>query len=192
MNEKLNRERDAVTGLLVRLAGREHAPAVYLAALSVAAVVVVLVLPLLAVVAGRYVDASFGVPAVESWVYRRPAALFLTGFGIYVTVRCVWLMYAVGGGTPNPLLPTKRLVTSGPFEYCRNPLSPSVAVYVSGVALWFGTLSGAALVLGLLAVLLVFVRLFEEKELEARFGEEYRAYRARTPFLFPSLRKKRG
>lgn len=192
MNEKDGGKKDTATGVLVRLAQREHGPAAYIALLAAAAVVVVFVLPLLAVMAGRYADAALGVPAVETWFYRRPAAAFLAGFGLYVTVRCVWLMYAVGGGTPNPLLPTKRLVTSGPFEYCRNPLSPSVAVYVSGVALWFGALSGVAIVMALLAVLLVFVRTFEEKELEARFGGEYRAYRAATPFLFPSPWKKRG
>jgi len=39
---------------------------------------------------------------------------------------------------------------------------------------------------GVVAAFVVFyARTVEERELEARFGEEYRAYRARTPFLLP-------
>jgi protein-S-isoprenylcysteine O-methyltransferase Ste14 len=29
----------------------------------------------------------------------------------------------------------------------------------------------------------------EEKELEARFGEEYKEYKRKTPFLIPKIRK---
>jgi protein-S-isoprenylcysteine O-methyltransferase Ste14 len=33
--------------------------------------------------------------------------------------------------------------------------------------------------------LLVFVKVYEERELEIRFGDSYRTYRSRTPLLFP-------
>ena len=35
--------------------------------------------------------------------------------------------------------------------------------------------------------LFLFIKLWEEKELEARFGEEYRKYKRRTPFLIPRI-----
>jgi protein-S-isoprenylcysteine O-methyltransferase Ste14 len=38
--------------------------------------------------------------------------------------------------------------------------------------------------------LLVFVKVYEERELEIRFGASYLEYRSRTPMLFP--RKPRG
>jgi protein-S-isoprenylcysteine O-methyltransferase Ste14 len=38
--------------------------------------------------------------------------------------------------------------------------------------------------------LLVFVKVYEERELEIRFGTSYLEYRSRTPMLFP--RKPRG
>ena len=44
---------------------------------------------------------------------------------------------------------------------------------------------GVAAAGGVAAFVVFYARTVEERELEARFGEEYRAYRARTPFLFP-------
>jgi protein-S-isoprenylcysteine O-methyltransferase Ste14 len=37
-------------------------------------------------------------------------------------------------------------------------------------------------------VLLTYIKLAEEKEMIARFGEEYLAYRRRVPFIIPRLR----
>jgi len=34
-----------------------------------------------------------------------------------------------------------------------------------------------------------YIKLVEEKELEARFGEEYREYKRKTPFLIPKIWK---
>jgi protein-S-isoprenylcysteine O-methyltransferase Ste14 len=41
-------------------------------------------------------------------------------------------------------------------------------------------------------LLVVYIKSFEEKELEARFGDEYRAYKRNTPFLIPRLRSRKG
>lgn len=38
--------------------------------------------------------------------------------------------------------------------------------------------------------LLFFVRVYEERELEIRFGEPYRRHQASTPFLWPSGRSR--
>jgi protein-S-isoprenylcysteine O-methyltransferase Ste14 len=37
-----------------------------------------------------------------------------------------------------------------------------------------------------------YIKLVEEKELAARFGEEYRAYREGAPFILPRLTRKDG
>jgi protein-S-isoprenylcysteine O-methyltransferase Ste14 len=79
------------------------------------------------------------------------------------------------------LRPGQKLLTPGPYAVSRNPM------FLSELAFWFGW----ALFYGSLAVLIGFlfwVTLFnfvivpyEERDLEARFGEAYRAYRARVP-----------
>jgi protein-S-isoprenylcysteine O-methyltransferase Ste14 len=79
------------------------------------------------------------------------------------------------------LRPGQQLLTPGPYAVSRNPM------YLFELAFWLGW----ALLYGSLAVLLGFlfwVALFhfwavpyEERDLEARFGEAYRAYKARVP-----------
>jgi protein-S-isoprenylcysteine O-methyltransferase Ste14 len=47
-----------------------------------------------------------------------------------------------------------------------------------------------ALVLAFFGLLLVYIKRVEEREMEARFGDAYRAYRRNTPFLLPRLGRK--
>ena len=79
------------------------------------------------------------------------------------------------------------VIASGPFAYVRNPL------YLGNIALWVGfTLAaGLAWLAPLVAALLGFeyhaIVRWEETMLDARHGDEYRAYRARVSRWIPDL-----
>ena len=61
----------------------------------------------------------------------------------------------------------------------------TLAWFIS-LALWHGSAWGVLWISVCVApVLLYFVRTYEERELEIRFGSSYAQYRARTPFLWP-------
>lgn len=134
-------------------------------------------LPLL----GRLADDALGFPAPPDpvrWAGLPPLALGLFGLGWSLAT------FARVGGTPNPIAPPPRLVTSGPFAWTRNPIILSH---------FFGAL-GASLIAGsIIAVLTVFLLSLpsqgivrhEERTLEARFGEAYRAYEAIVPRWVP-------
>lgn len=82
--------------------------------------------------------------------------------------------------TVNPYKAASSLVTSGPFRYSRNPIYLSDWFVYAGVML---LLRSAWPLLFAPAVFLVMRRgvvAHEERHLEARFGDEYRAYRARV------------
>jgi len=83
--------------------------------------------------------------------------------------------------------PKGRLITTGPYAYCRHPIYASVALLVlPGVALlancWVFFLAAAVM----LAASKWFVR-DEDRELEATFGAEYRLYRAGVPEFLPAV-----
>jgi protein-S-isoprenylcysteine O-methyltransferase Ste14 len=82
-----------------------------------------------------------------------------------------------GLGTPIPYDPPRRLVTSGVYRYCANPMQMSCAVVMLA---WAAVLRNGWLVLAALvsAVYSVGIATWDEGEdLEQRFGSEWRAYR---------------
>ena len=84
---------------------------------------------------------------------------------------------------------TQQLIIQKPYDYCRNPMALGAIVLYIGVAILIGSISAVVLVLAFAALLLVYIKLLEQKEMELPFGEAYREYRRRTPFIIPRLRK---
>jgi protein-S-isoprenylcysteine O-methyltransferase Ste14 len=76
------------------------------------------------------------------------------------------------------------LVTSGPFAATRNPMYVGLTALAVGVGLRTRSLPALAFVPIALALLDSRVVAREERYLEARFGERYRAYHARVPRWF--------
>lgn len=97
-------------------------------------------------------------------------------------------MAIVGHGTPLPADCPRSLVIAGPYRYVRNPMA--VAGLAQGVAV--GVFLGSpAVILYALAGAPVWdrcVRPWEEADLEARFGDAYRRYRAAVRCWLPRLR----
>jgi protein-S-isoprenylcysteine O-methyltransferase Ste14 len=79
-----------------------------------------------------------------------------------------------------------QLATGGPFRFVRHPIYAGLDLLALGTAVWIGTLPvwiGAAL----MAVGGDLRARAEEPLLERVFGEEYRAYRARTSRFVPGV-----
>jgi protein-S-isoprenylcysteine O-methyltransferase Ste14 len=94
-------------------------------------------------------------------------------------------LYKIGKGTPAPFVPTQKLVISGPYKYCRNPMVFGALLFYTGIASIFNTPSMLLAIFVFFIPFLVFIKLIEEKELEMRFGKEYVEYKKRTSFLIP-------
>jgi protein-S-isoprenylcysteine O-methyltransferase Ste14 len=56
----------------------------------------------------------------------------------------------------------------------------------SGVAILVGSYTALLAVFIFALMLLAYLKLIEEKELEMRFGEEYLEYKKNTPFILPT------
>ncbi len=117
---------------------------------------------------------------------------FLALIGLALAVWTVLVMWFAADGTPAPTAPTQRLITHGPFRYCRNPLQLAVMVYLLGLGTALFSLITGIVALAVIAVLGgAYYHFVEERELRARFGEEYEEYRQTTPFVIPRFGKRK-
>lgn len=84
------------------------------------------------------------------------------------------------GTNVRPDRPVTALVTGGPFRFSRNPLYLSLTALYLGITLLCGALWPLVTLVPLLAIVHWRIILREERYLESKFGDEYRAYKARV------------
>ena len=112
------------------------------------------------------------------------------GLGAFFLAWAVMVQWNRGKGTPNPVAPTQKLVITGPYKLCRNPIQLGACLVYFGTGAFLGTLMTGIIAFSLGMITGSFYHKFiEEKELEARFGEDYEKYREITPFVFPKIFK---
>jgi len=109
--------------------------------------------------------------------------IFLAGFSLFAW--CVSLFARIGEGTLAPWDPTRRLVAVGPYRYVRNPMITGVVTMLAGEAVFHGSRVLATWGATFVFINYVFFLIFEEPDLESRFGEDYRRYKANVPRWIP-------
>ncbi len=78
------------------------------------------------------------------------------------------------------------VIITGAASLTRNPMVLAALAFFLSLGIWFQSMLFVLWVLILFApALLFFVKVFEERELEFRFGASYLEYKSRTPMLFP-------
>jgi protein-S-isoprenylcysteine O-methyltransferase Ste14 len=91
-----------------------------------------------------------------------------------------------GLGAPWAIALSRRVATGGVYRWTRNPMVLSALVGLVGLGIWLQSpLFLAWTLLVFLPCAIVFLKYFEERELEIRLGAPYLEYRARTPMLWP-------
>ncbi len=114
-------------------------------------------------------------------------ALLVAGLGL--ASWCNLLFAEIGRGTAHPFTAkTKRMVIAGPYRYVRNPMMWAVGSILVGLALTMGSVGLWFGVAGFVIFVALFVPNYEERDMERRFGEEYREYCRHVPRWLPRLR----
>jgi protein-S-isoprenylcysteine O-methyltransferase Ste14 len=107
--------------------------------------------------------------------------------GLYFLSVTNKLLRALGSGT-NAFILTKRVVNDEIYQSTRNPMSLGFYLAALGTAFMTGSaFATLAVALAVIPAHLLFLKYFEEKELELRFGKSYLEYKKSVPFLVPRL-----
>ncbi len=163
----------------------EHPFSRRIAATFLAGVLIVILLPLSVVSVGRSLDRLLGLEPFTIRAINYGLGGLLIGVGLSFGLWSNYVQMTRGRGTPLPMLPTHELLTQGPYQYCRNPMAFGAILVYLGFAILAETYSGIGIVLGLSALLLLYINRVEEKELAERFGEAYLDYKREVPFIIP-------
>ena len=123
--------------------------------------------------------------------FARPEIMYVCiGVGLLLigeTIR-IWSVSYAGGETRTRNVGAKKLCSSGPYAFVRNPL------YVGNMFMYVGIvfIAGAANILLMVATTLVFFTVqysliiaLEEEKLEELFGRKYQIYKKNVPAVFP-------
>ena len=96
-------------------------------------------------------------------------------------------------GTPVPLNPPPRLVTSGPYAYSRNPMLTGVFALLFAIGVLLESISLLFFFTPLFILINVWeLKAIEEPELLRRLGREYAEYHQKTPMFLPKIRRQKG
>jgi protein-S-isoprenylcysteine O-methyltransferase Ste14 len=90
------------------------------------------------------------------------------------------LLFRRAGTNIRPYLPSTALLLSGPYRFSRNPMYLGMAAILLGVAIYAGSLTPFIVIPAFMALIRERFILPEEAKLEAAFGAEYLAYKARV------------
>jgi protein-S-isoprenylcysteine O-methyltransferase Ste14 len=109
--------------------------------------------------------------------------VIVTGGAALLTV----INLAVKGlGAPFAVALSRRLAVDWLYAWTRNPMVLATLALGVSVGIWFRSILFVLWVLTLCAPALLFlVKVYEERELEIRFGASYLEYKSRTPMLLP-------
>lgn len=124
----------------------------------------------------------------SGWVLPIPSAIglvlvIITGAACLLTV----INLAIKGfGAPFFIVLSRKLAADWMYAWTRNPMVLAVLSFALSLGIWFQSTLFVLWVLVLFGpALLFFVKVYEERELEFRFGASYLEYKSKTPMLFP-------
>jgi protein-S-isoprenylcysteine O-methyltransferase Ste14 len=122
-------------------------------------------------------------------IVRWAVGVPLLAVGLFFSVASMRALKKLGSGAMAFKL-TRVVVATDVYERVRNPMSLGLYLQFAAVSLLAGSTTLLLECLCLYIPAHAFnLKFFEERELSARHGTSYDAYRARVPFLLPRLRR---
>jgi protein-S-isoprenylcysteine O-methyltransferase Ste14 len=143
---------------------------------------------LLILLGAAVVEAVKTYPSWYGWEIPIPAEVgrwlvIVTSLATLLTVVNLALR---GLGAPFAIALSQKLAVDWMYAWTRNPMVLGTLAFLVALGIWFQSALFVAWVLLLvMPAWLAFIIIYEERELEIRFGASYLEYKAKTPLLFP-------
>ena len=121
-------------------------------------------------------------------IVSKAFGLFFFAIGLFLAI---WTMRIFirqgGGGTPAPWDPIKNFIVEGPYLYVRNPMIIGVILLLVSESILLQSWEIFTWVIIFVIINSMYFVLYEEPNLEQRFGEKYRSYKLDVPRWLPRL-----
>jgi protein-S-isoprenylcysteine O-methyltransferase Ste14 len=113
------------------------------------------------------------------WQLLAATGAFLFVVGAAITLAATGLFRRLGTKV-RPSQPTTLIATTGPYRWTRNPMYLAMTLMYAGLAIGFDGPIALALFPLILMAIQTQVIAPEERYLEAKFGDDYRRYKAKV------------
>jgi protein-S-isoprenylcysteine O-methyltransferase Ste14 len=115
------------------------------------------------------------------------AGLILILAGLVIMSITIYSFARIGKGTLAPWSPPRKLVLQGLYRHVRNPMILGVFTVLLGEALSLWSTSILIWAGFLILINTVYFIIYEEPDLEKRFGNDYREYKKHVPRWLPRV-----
>ena len=117
------------------------------------------------------------VPLIEFSTLKYFSAIFLMIVGVLLLVLSYRSLIKDGEADLTFSVKSRKLVTSGPYRYVRNPMYLGILVLVVGESLYFSSVPLFVFAVLIAFSMVYYVAHFEEFALANQFGQEYIDYK---------------
>ena len=101
--------------------------------------------------------------------------------GLFLAIRAIWLFIHRGRGTLAPWDPTRVLIAEDIYRFSRNPMKAGLFLILLGECILLRSEAQLIWTACFIIANVIYIRVFEERGLQARFGPAYDEYCNQVP-----------
>lgn len=147
--------------------------------------IISLILPVaVLIIVPYYIETDISIPHILVLL----TGLFIICIGLFVMIMTISLFMRIGKGTLAPWSPTNKLVLDGMYGHVRNPMIIGVLIVLIGESIAILSLHIFIWAVIFFLVNNIFFVIYEEPDLEKKFGIEYQEYKKKVPRWIPRLK----
>lgn len=158
----------------------------------------VIIIPCLIYFISQIGHSFFRIPIMNSNIIKFVIATLLLAVGLIFTIWSNIDLFKIGEGGPTDAFDieisprSKNLVVTGPYRFTRNPMVFGMNSIYFSIVFFVNSLASLILCTFFLFVIILYLKLTEEKRLLKDFGNEYRDYKKRVSMIIPFPKRKIG